>query len=89
LLLILYVIPDKKEDKTKRYSFFFTPFYFSSSSLSLRNTSKALSRFIKRSNTVAIRGCWIQRYKPERLFFRKINIAKLVIDDTQIKVGSS
>ncbi len=33
--------------------------------LSLRNTSKAISRFVKRSHT-AIRD-WIQKYKPERL----------------------
>jgi transposase-like protein len=37
--------------------------------LSLRKTSRALSRFIKRSHT-AIRD-WIQKYKPERLFYRK------------------
>ena len=58
--------------------------YFSG--LSLRNTSKALSRFIKRSHS-AIRD-WIQRYKPERLFFRKIMISEFVVDETQIKVGS-
>ncbi len=58
--------------------------YFSG--LSLRNTSKALSRFVQRSHT-AIRD-WIQRYKPERLFFRKIKIAEFVVDETQIKVGS-
>ena len=83
-MLILYVIPGKKENKTRRYSLFFTPFYFSG--LSLRNTSNALSRFVIRSHT-AIRD-WIQRYKPERLFFRKINIAEFVVDETQIKVGS-
>jgi putative transposase len=58
--------------------------YFSG--LSLRNTSNALSRFVKRSHT-AIRD-WIQRYKPERLFFRKIKIAEFIVDETQIKVGS-
>ena len=58
--------------------------YFSG--LSLRNTSKALSMFVQRSNT-AIRD-WIQRYKPERLFFRKIKIAEFVVDETQIKVGA-
>ncbi len=59
--------------------------YFSG--LSLRNTSKALSRFIHRSHS-AIRD-WIQRYKPERLFFiRKIKINEFVVDETQIKVGS-
>jgi transposase-like protein len=38
--------------------------YFSG--LSLRNTAKAISKFIKRSHT-AIRD-WIQRYKPEDCF---------------------
>ena len=37
--------------------------------LSLRITSKAISRFVQRSHT-AIRD-WILKYKPERLFFRK------------------
>jgi putative transposase len=55
--------------------------------LSLRNTSKALSRFIKRSH-FAIRDCWILKYKPERLFFRKIKISEFIIDQTQIKIGS-
>ena len=55
--------------------------------LSLRNTSKALSRFVKRSHS-AIRDCWIQKYKPKRLFFRKIRIAEFVVDETQIKVGA-
>jgi putative transposase len=41
--------------------------YFSG--LSLRNTSKALSRFVQRSHS-AIRD-WIQKYKPERLFIEK------------------
>ncbi len=54
--------------------------------LSLRNTSKALSKFVHRSHT-AIRD-WIQKYKPERLFFRKTKISKFVVDETQIKVGS-
>lgn len=54
--------------------------------LSLRNTSKAISRFIKRSHT-AIRD-WIQKYKPERLYYRKIKISEFIIDETQLKVGS-
>src|SRR6478735_9673362 len=41
--------------------------------LSLRNTSKALSRFVKRSHST--KREWIQRYKPERLFFRRIKIS--------------
>jgi putative transposase len=54
--------------------------------LSLRKTSRALSRFIKRSHT-AIRD-WIQKYKPERLFYRKMRISEFIVDETQIKVGS-
>ena len=55
--------------------------------LSLMNTSKVLSRFIKRSHS-AIRDYWILKYKPERLFFRKIKISEFIIDETQIKIGS-
>src|SRR5215467_7228880 len=54
--------------------------------LSLRNTSKAVSRFVKRSHT-AIRD-WIQKYKPEMLNSRKIRITEFLIDETIIKVGS-
>jgi putative transposase len=54
--------------------------------LSLRNTSKAVSRFVKRSHT-AIRD-WIQRYKPEMLSSRKISVTEFIIDVTIIKVGS-
>jgi putative transposase len=57
--------------------------------LSLRNTSKALSRFVKRSHT-AIRD--IQKYKPaERLSYNKTKISEFLYilkDETQIKVGS-
>ena len=58
--------------------------YFSG--LSLRNTSKAISRFVQRSHT-AIRD-WIQKFKPERLFYRKTKISEFIVDETQIKVGS-
>ncbi len=54
--------------------------------LSLRNTSKALSKFVHRSHT-AIRD-WIQKYKPKRLFYRETKIAEYIIDETQLKVGS-
>ncbi len=58
--------------------------YFSG--LSLRNTSKAISRFVKRSHS-AIRY-WIQKYKPERLSYSKTQISEFIIDETQIKVDS-
>jgi putative transposase len=55
--------------------------------LSLRNTSKAISRFVTRSHT-AIRDL-IQKYKPaERLFHTKTKTSEFIIDEIQIKVGS-
>lgn len=54
--------------------------------LSLRNTSKALSRFVKRSHT-AIRD-WIQKYQPEELLSKRKKIDEYIIDETLIKVGS-
>ncbi len=54
--------------------------------LSLRNTSKALSRFVKRSHT-AIRD-WIQRYQPQKLLSKRKKIYEYIIDETLIKVGS-
>jgi putative transposase len=54
--------------------------------LSLRNTSKALSRFVKRSHT-AIRD-WIQKYRPQRLLSNTKKIDEYIIDETLIKVGS-
>jgi putative transposase len=54
--------------------------------LSLRKTSKALSRFVIRSHT-AIR-VWIQIYKPQRLLSKSKKIDEYIIDETLIKVGS-
>ena len=44
--------------------------------LSLRKTSKALSRFIKRSHT-AIRD-WIQKYKPKKLSYLRKKIDEYI-----------
>jgi len=54
--------------------------------LSLRKTSKALSRFVSRSHT-AIRD-WIEKYKPQRLLSKSKKIAEFIVDETLIKVGS-
>ena len=56
--------------------------------LSLRNTSKALSglHIVERSHT-AIRD-WIQKYQPERMFYRRSKISEFIVDETQLKVGS-
>ena len=54
--------------------------------LSLRNTSKALSRLVNRSHT-AIRD-WIQKYQPEELLSKQKKIDEYIVDETLIKVGS-
>jgi len=54
--------------------------------LSLRKTSKALSRFVKRSHT-AIRD-WIQKYQPQKISSKKRMISEYIIDETLIKIGS-
>ena len=54
--------------------------------LSLRKTSKALSRFVKRSHT-AIRD-WIQKYQPQKISSKKRMISAYIIDEILIKVGS-
>ena len=54
--------------------------------LSLRNSSKALSRFVKRSHS-AIRD-WILKYKPKKLSYLRKKIDEYIIDETLIKVGS-
>ena len=54
--------------------------------LSLRNTYKAMSRFVKRGH-IAIRD-WIQKYKPQKILTKKRKIEKFIIDETLIKVGS-
>ena len=54
--------------------------------LALRNTSKAISRFIISHTAIRDR---IQQYKPaERLSYSKTKISQFIIDETQLKVGS-
>ena len=56
--------------------------------LPLRNTSKAISRFVKRSQYCNKR--LDIRYKPaERLSYTKIKISEFIIDETRLKLGSS
>ncbi|CAN5784630.1 hypothetical protein BH23THE1_BH23THE1_24360 [soil metagenome] len=56
--------------------------------LSLMNTSKASSglHIVRRSHT-AIRD-WIQKYQPERMFYRRSKISEFIVDETLIKDGS-
>jgi putative transposase len=54
--------------------------------LSLSDTSKAVSRFIKRSHT-AIRD-WIQKFIPAIVGSKKIRVTEFIIDETIIRVGS-
>jgi putative transposase len=53
--------------------------------LSYRNTAKALSRFKKRSHVTIWK--WMQKCKPERIFYNRMKISKFIVDETQIKVG--
>ena len=68
-------IRKRKEPEYIAYSL-----YHYSLGLSLRNTSKAVSRFVKRSHT-AIRD-WIQKYNPKRLYYRKTKIFEFIVDET-------
>lgn len=54
--------------------------------LSLRKTSKALSRFVSKSHTAI--WDWIEKYKPQRLLSKSKKIAEFIVDETLIKVGS-
>ena len=78
----------QKRNRTKIKDIVYTlHLYFGG--LSLRNTSKALSRFVKRSHIGAIRNCWIQKYKPKKLSNLRKKMDEYIIDKTMIKVGSS
>ena len=79
---MLCQIRKRTEPEDTAYSLYL---YFLSLSLSL-NTSKAVSRFVKRNHTAI--GDWIQKYKPEMLSSRKIRVTEFIIDETIIKVGS-
>jgi hypothetical protein len=52
---------------------------------SLRNAAKALSRFVHRKHTAAIKD-WIQKYKSKKLFSGKINVGEFIVDETLFKV---
>jgi len=61
--------------------------YFYFSGLSLRRTAERLSScFIKR-NHVSIWN-WIQKFKPQKILSKKINVLEFIIDETLIKIGS-
>jgi putative transposase len=72
--------------RTKLEDIVYSLHLYFSSGLSLRNTSKALSKFVHRGHT-AIRD-WIQKYRPKRLFYKKIKFFEFILDETQLKVGS-
>jgi putative transposase len=55
--------------------------------LSYRSTSKALSRFAKRSHVAIWK--WIQRYRPKKITAKRKRISEFIIDETLLKVGSS
>jgi putative transposase len=43
---------------------------------------------MERRNHVAI-WKWIQRYKPERTFYKRRKVSEFIIDETQIKIGEN
>jgi putative transposase len=55
--------------------------------LSYRNTSKALSRFVKRSHVFIWK--WIQKYRPKRIMRKRKRTMEFIIDETMIKIGSN
>ena len=55
--------------------------------LSYRNTSKALSRFVKRSHVSIWK--WIQKYRPKRIMRKRKRTTEFIIDETMIKIGSN
>jgi putative transposase len=57
------------------------------SRLSYRNTSKALTQFVKRSHAAVWK--WIQRYKSKKIARKREIISGLMIDNTIVKIGSN
>ena len=55
--------------------------------LSYRNTSKALSQFIKRSHIAIWK--WIQSYKPKKIARKRKRISEFIIDETLVMIGST
>jgi hypothetical protein len=60
-------------------------YIFTSTADFVKNTSKAISQFIKRNHTNARRD-WIQKYKPEGLSYNKTKTHEFVIHETQLKI---
>ena len=78
-LYVIYQIRNRTDVKDIVYALHL---YFNG--LSLRNTSKALSKFVTRSHTIKLD----QKYTPQRLYYNKTKIFEFILDETQIKVGS-
>jgi len=53
--------------------------------LSYRNTSKALSQFIKRSHVAIWK--WIQSYKPKKIARKRKRIFEFILDETLVMIG--
>ena len=74
----------RKRTESQRYSIFFTSLF--QRSFIKKYIPKQYLDFVQRSHT-AIRD-WIQKYKPERLYYNKTKTSEFIIDETQLKVGS-
>ena len=53
--------------------------------LSYKNTSKALSQFIKRSHVAIWK--WIQSYKPKKIARKRKRIFEFILDETLVMIG--
>ena len=52
------------------------------------NTAKTLQRFVHSTSHVSIWN-WIKKYKPKKVSSKRKKSNEFIIDETQIKVGSS
>ena len=83
-VLSLFVMHIKRNRTPLKYIGYGLYFYFLG--LSYRNTSKALSQFVKRSHVAVWK--WIQKYHPKRIISTRKKIEEYLVDETLIKVGS-
>ena len=83
-VLSLFVMHIKRNSTPLKYIGYGLYLYFLG--LSNRNTSKALSQFVKRSHVAVWK--WIQKYHPKRIISTRKKIEEYLVDETLIKVGS-
>ncbi len=71
---LFYDISNKKEIELEHMAYSLHLYF---RGLSLRNTSKSISKLVQIIHTIAIRD-WIQKYKPKRLYYGKTTISEFI-----------